>query len=131
MRPVMLLLALLALAGSAHAQDWTTIPLGTTAELYAVENTNLAPRWVVGAGGFAALSNAARTTWTRMAPGTTAALYSVAEPIPGEVWMGAGQGVVRIRGGWLWVFAFQAQCPSGSMRVAGLDFLRLAIFSSS
>lgn len=43
-------IALLVLATPVIAQDWTQIPLDTTADLYAVENTYLPKHWVVGVG---------------------------------------------------------------------------------
>lgn len=87
---------------TATAQDWTHIPLDTSADLYAVENTYLANHWVVGAGGFGARSNDARTSWTTIDTGTDADLFSVQEPGASEVYMGAGEGVVRLRvyNGW-------------------------------
>lgn len=95
MRSLSLLLSLCA--ATADAQNWTPVPLNTSADLFAIENTHLPRHWVVGASGFAAWSNDDRTDWTIMDPGTQANLYAVAEPAGLDVWMGAGQGVVRRR----------------------------------
>jgi photosystem II stability/assembly factor-like uncharacterized protein len=88
---------LLLCASATAAQDWTRIPLDTSADLYAIENTYLPKHWVVGAGGFGALSNDSRTAWTTMETGTEADLFSVQEPGAFEVYMGAEGGVVRLR----------------------------------
>jgi photosystem II stability/assembly factor-like uncharacterized protein len=79
----------------AAADDWTAVPLGTPADIYAIENTWTSNHWVVGANGFAARSNGERTEWTIQNPNTTAALYSVVGGA-NEAWMGAGAGVVRL-----------------------------------
>lgn len=109
MRTLILLLCLSF--ATARAQEWTPIPLGTSADLYAIENTYLSPHWVVGAGGFAARSNNDRSQWVRQDLQTQAALYSVQEPTGSEVYMGAGQGVVRLR---VYQFLFERDLPSQS-----------------
>ena len=45
-------IVLLSLAApSAGAQDWTTLPLGTSSDLRAIEKTSFSQRYVVGDGG--------------------------------------------------------------------------------
>jgi photosystem II stability/assembly factor-like uncharacterized protein len=107
MRALILLLCLVC--SPAWADDWTTIPLGSSADLYAIGNTGVSNRWVVGEGGFAARSNADRTAWTIIDAGTNANLYSVSQPGMFEVFMGAGGGTVRLRiyNGW-----FERDIPS-------------------
>lgn len=109
MRALIMILSLSC--SSAWADDWTVVPLGTSSDLYAIENMVLGNTWVVGANGFAARSNDTRTAWTTMDPGTEANLYSVCEPGAFEVYMGAGEGVVRLRvyNGW-----FERDIPSAS-----------------
>ena len=111
MRGLVLILSLSLCLGSfsvpVEADDWTAVPLGTPADLYAM-NTFLSNHWVVGANGFAARSNADRTEWTIQNTNTNAALYSVVGGA-NEAWMGAGTGVVRLRvyNGW-----FERDVPS-------------------
>ena len=102
------LLLLVSSTVSADAGDWTQIPLGTSANLYAIGNTWTSNHLVVGANGFVARSDSTRTHWTTLDPGTSADLYSVVE-LANEAWMGAGQGVVRLRvyNGW-----FERDLPS-------------------
>lgn len=96
------LLTLLAPAPS-RAQDWTVVPLGTTADILAIENGSFAERWVVGAQGFVAQSSLGRTVWTTVSVGTTADLLSVHQPSLGQVWVGAGAGTVRLKSGTDWL----------------------------
>jgi photosystem II stability/assembly factor-like uncharacterized protein len=102
MTRIFLLLLSFTYATTASAQDWTTIPLGTTADIYAVQNTYLSRHWVVGDQGFAAWSNADRTAWVSIPTGTNAQLFSVQEPTGSAVYFGAGAGRVRFRvyNGW-------------------------------
>jgi photosystem II stability/assembly factor-like uncharacterized protein len=101
-RTFLFLLCFFAYATTARAQDWTTIPLGTSADIYAIENTPLARHWVAGDQGFAAWSNADRTAWVSFPTGTNAKLFSVQEPTGFAVYFGAGGGRVRFRvyNGW-------------------------------
>jgi photosystem II stability/assembly factor-like uncharacterized protein len=103
-----LLLLCLACA-TARAQDWTTIPLGTSADIYAVENTYLPRHWVSGGRGFAAWSNDDRSGWTSVATGTDAQLFSVQEPTGSAVYFGAGGGRVRFH---VYQFWFDRNLPS-------------------
>ena len=109
MRARILLLCICFFSARADAGDWTAIPLGTNADLYAIENSFLTNHWVVGANGFAARSNADRTEWIIQNPGTNAALYSVVAPGMSEVWMGAGTGVARM---WLYAGWLNKDLPS-------------------
>src|SRR5512143_3046595 len=103
-------LLLLSLAcATARAQDWMTIPLGTSADIYAVENTYLPRHWVSGAQGFAAWSNDDRSQWTFVDTGTDAQLFSVQEPTGSAVWFGAGGGRVRLH---VYQFWFDRDLPS-------------------
>jgi hypothetical protein len=100
---------------SASAQDWIPVPLGTTYDIYAIENTYLAPHWVSGAHGFAARSNDSRSSWTAIETGTAADFLSVQEPGAGEVWFGAGGGTVRLR---VYQFWFDRNVPdNGDFRL--------------
>lgn len=73
---------------------------GTTADLYAVEDdiwgTPIAP-WIVGAGGYAALPNAALTVWTPVGLGLTSDLHDVQQPGAQETWFAGDNGVVDFR----------------------------------
>ncbi len=111
-----LLVSFVWLAGdSASAQNWMPVPLGTTYDIYAIENTYLAARWVSGAHGFAARSNDSRSNWTTIETGTAADFFSVQEPGAGEVWFGAGGGTVRLR---VYQFWFDRNLPdNGDFRL--------------
>lgn len=90
-------------AGSmAQAQDWTTIPLGTSSDILAIENTSFSEKWIVGENGYAALSSGGRTVWNQVDVGTTTDLLSVHQPSSGQVWAGAQDGVVRRKIGANW-----------------------------
>jgi photosystem II stability/assembly factor-like uncharacterized protein len=95
----LLLMLLPVLAGG---QVWSPIALGTNETIRMVENTSFSARWVVGTGGFAAQSDHLREVWTTVDVGTSADLLSVIQPVSGQVWLGAGDGVVRrlVSGDW-------------------------------
>ena len=94
MRPLIAAL-LLALALPALAQDWTPVSTGTSATLLSLENGSSSDLYVVGAGGFALLSDLGRENWSPFSVGTTADLYSVVRTSAAEIWFGAGDGRVR------------------------------------
>ena len=86
---------LLLIAAAAAAQDWTLVPLGTTADILHIEDHSGTMLWAVGRGGFATKSDVAHEIWTQQDVGTSADLNSVLQPASGQVWLGAGAGVVR------------------------------------
>lgn len=88
-------LALALFALPALASDWEEIALGTTADLLGL-NSSFAGVYVVGRGGFAALSDFTRTVWTPVNTGTASDLISVHQPSSGQVWVGASGGDVQI-----------------------------------
>jgi hypothetical protein len=98
-RTLSLLLLSLACA-TARAQDWTTIPLGTSADLYAVQNTYLTRHWVVGAQGFAGWSNDDRSSWTFVQTGVDTQLFSVQEPTGNAVYFGVEHVLTSARSPW-------------------------------
>jgi photosystem II stability/assembly factor-like uncharacterized protein len=89
-------------AATAHAQEWTVIPLGTSADLQAIEKTSFSSRYLVGDGGFVAHSDATQFIWTPVSTGTTADLLAVHQPASGQAWVSGDAGVVRrlISGTW-------------------------------
>jgi photosystem II stability/assembly factor-like uncharacterized protein len=98
-RAFLFLLAVLALP--AAAQDWTTIPLGTTADLHDVWHAgggHSGLGYVVGDGGFVA-SSPDNLTWTPESVGTSADLRSIVQPSGGQVWVSGAAGTVRLRDG--------------------------------
>jgi photosystem II stability/assembly factor-like uncharacterized protein len=99
----LLVLVTVVPAAPGRAQDWTIIPTGTMADILAVENTAFAEKWIVGTGGFAAQSSLGRTVWTTVSVGTASDLHSVVQPSSGQVWVGAGQGTVRLKSGTEWL----------------------------
>ncbi len=68
-----------------------------------VENTSFSEKWVVGRDGYAAQSSGGRTIWTQVDVGTNADLPSIHQPSSGQVWVGAGGGVVRLKSGDQWL----------------------------
>ncbi len=92
----------LVAGGMAQAQDWTTVPLGTSSDIVAIENTSFSEKWIVGENGYAALSSGGRTVWNQVDVGTTTDLLSVHQPSAGQVWTGAQDGVVRRKIGSNW-----------------------------
>ena len=109
MRSLLPLLPLLPLLlassgpGPARAQDWTTIPVGTTSDLRALEKTSFSQRYVVGDGGFVAQSTGGdQTIWNPVSAGTSANLLAIHQPSFGQVWVSGEAGTVRrlISGTW-------------------------------
>jgi len=97
----------LAVAGSlatapVSAQEWTVIPLGTSADLRALEKTSFSQRYLVGDGGFVAQSDATQLVWTPVNVGSSADLLAVHQPAFGQAWIGGAGGVVRrlVSGSW-------------------------------
>jgi len=102
--PLSLLLLATSAALPAGAQNWTTIPLGTTSALRALEKTSFAQRYVVGDSGFVAQStDGTQTAWTTIDAGTNADLLSVHQSSLGAVWVGGAAGLSRrlISGSWV------------------------------
>lgn len=97
-----LLAAPLVLPAGPAAQDWTTIPLGTGANLNAIQHTSFSTRYLVGDGGTVFKSNTTRTVWTPVDVGTSADLQGVHEPSSGQVWVGGSVGTVRLTFGTTW-----------------------------
>ena len=91
------ILLVIALVAPASAQDWTAIPLGTTATLRDLAPTFLGV-WVVGDGGFAARSASAdnRAAWSTQDVLTSADLASAIEISAGQLWITGDGGVVRL-----------------------------------
>lgn len=101
--PVLALaLAALGDAPPVGAQDWTTIPLGTTANLLELEKFSWNQRYVVGEGGTAFQSDGTRTVWTPVAHGMTSDLTNILQPASGQVWLGATAGDVRVKVAGVW-----------------------------
>jgi photosystem II stability/assembly factor-like uncharacterized protein len=106
MRSLLPLLPLLLASSGlapARAQDWTTIPLGTSADLRAIEKTSFSQRYVVGDGGFVAQSTGGdQTVWNPVNAGTGADLLAVHQPAFGQAWVSGEAGTVRrlINGTW-------------------------------
>jgi photosystem II stability/assembly factor-like uncharacterized protein len=95
---LLLSLVLACAAAPAQAAHWTPLSSGTTQDLLGIEDDNWGPGvgpWIVGAGGYAASPNAARTVWTPLALGTSANLRCVLQPGVGEIWVGGDNGTVR------------------------------------
>jgi len=88
------LMASLLLSTSAFAQDWTALDSGTVGTIRDIE-TSFSEYWIVGDGGFVALSDVARTTWTPLDIGTTTDLYSVRRPASTQFWVSGANGLVR------------------------------------
>lgn len=91
-----ILLAIAPIA-SASAQDWTVIPLGTTANLRDLAPTFLGV-WVVGDDGFAARSASVANlaAWSTQDVLTSADLLSAIEISAGQLWITGEGGVVRL-----------------------------------
>lgn len=80
----------------ARSQDWTTLSLGTTSDLNAIEKTSFSVRYIVGDGGFAAQStDITQATWNTVNVGTTADLLAIHQPAFGQVWMSGDAGTCR------------------------------------
>lgn len=93
-RTLLLLFAVLALPASA--QDWTTVPVGTTNDLHALLQAGSGFRgYVAGDDGFVA-SSQDNLTWAPTDVGTAADLLSLLQPAEGQVWMSGQAGVVRV-----------------------------------
>ena len=95
----MLLLVLLVtvgtLATSAHAQNWTVIPLPTTQSINAI-NSSFSNRFIVGDSGFVAESDASLLNWTQIDVGTSADLLALHRPAGGQVWVSGDGGAGRV-----------------------------------
>ncbi|MGQ0722799.1 MAG: YCF48-related protein [Candidatus Eiseniibacteriota bacterium] len=83
------------IAPSAHAQDWTVIPLGTSASLRAIEKSSHSQRYVVGDAGFVAQSDPTQLVWTPVSVGSTDDLLAVHQPSAGQAWISGAGGAVR------------------------------------
>jgi hypothetical protein len=96
-RTIFVLLALFALP--AAAQDWTTVPLGTTDDLHDIHHAGggHGTGAVTGDGGFLATSPD-NLTWTAQNVGTSADLFSLL----GEEWVGGAAGTVRVKRFGVW-----------------------------
>jgi photosystem II stability/assembly factor-like uncharacterized protein len=98
----LLLPMLFALTSTAAAQDWALVPLGTSVDILAIENTSFPEKIVVGRDGFVAQSSSGRTAWTPIDVGTSLDLLSVHQPSLGQLWVGGEAGVVRRKIGGSW-----------------------------
>jgi photosystem II stability/assembly factor-like uncharacterized protein len=102
MRARCILAIALTIPPSAHAQDWTVIPLGTSSNLRAIEKSSNSQRFLVGDGGFAAQSDPTQFVWTPVSVGSTDDLLAVHQPSAGQVWISGAGGVVRLLVAGLW-----------------------------
>jgi len=92
----------LAVPAASPAQDWTVLPLGTTADFNAIQHTSFSTRYLVGDGGTVFLSNTSRTVWSPVDVSTAADLLAVHEPSSGQVWIAGGDGTARVRLSGVW-----------------------------
>ncbi|MEZ4647546.1 MAG: T9SS type A sorting domain-containing protein [Candidatus Eisenbacteria bacterium] len=88
-------LSLGLLGGTAEAQDWTVVPLPTTADLHEID-AGFAARYVVGDGGFVAVSDGSLTNWTQVDVGTTVNLLDVVRQASSEIWITGEAGTTRV-----------------------------------
>ncbi|MEZ5064397.1 MAG: YCF48-related protein [bacterium] len=96
MRPLLPLVAVTVLAAPASAQDWVTIPLGTTSDVNALERTSFGQIIAVGDAGLALQStDDTQTVWMPLAVGTSADLLAVHQPSWTQIWIGGSGGTVR------------------------------------
>jgi photosystem II stability/assembly factor-like uncharacterized protein len=113
--PAALALAVFFATAPAFAQNWTTVPLGTTEDILVFQNTSFSERWVAGSNGFVARSSMGITVWTPVSIGTTADLSSILESSSGNAWIGGEGGAVRVQSGVSWLIR---NVPSGGQNVS-------------
>jgi photosystem II stability/assembly factor-like uncharacterized protein len=95
-RTLLLLALLVSFTLPTVAQDWTTVPVGTTNDLHALlAATSGFTGYVAGDGGFVA-SSLDNLTWTPENVGTSADLLSMLQPASDQVWVSGAAGVVRV-----------------------------------
>lgn len=83
-------------AATAAGTDWTTINLGTSEDLVFIQKGSTSYRYVVGTGGFVALSpDGNMTTWNPVMIGTSQDLLSVHEVSAGDAWISGAAGTGR------------------------------------
>lgn len=113
--PAALAVTLISSAVPALAQNWTSVPLGTSEDILVFQKTSFSEKWIAGANGFVAQSSLGITVWTPVSIGTTADLVSILEPSSGIVWIGGEGGAVRVKSGVNWLVR---DVPSGGQNVS-------------
>ncbi len=103
MNRIFLLVALLAsFVLPAAAQDWTTVPVGTTNDLHAiVPSPGFSPAYIAGDNGFVA-STFDLLVWTPVNVGTSAHLLSLLQPAGGQVWVSGADNTLRVLSFGIW-----------------------------
>ncbi|MCA9758079.1 MAG: T9SS type A sorting domain-containing protein [Candidatus Eisenbacteria bacterium] len=83
------------LGGTAEAQNWPVVPLPTTADLHEID-AGFSNRYVVGDGGFVAVSDGGLVNWAQVDIGTSADLLDVVRQASSEVWITGTAGTTRV-----------------------------------
>jgi photosystem II stability/assembly factor-like uncharacterized protein len=97
MRLIFLLVISLVVTLPAHAQVWTTIPLGSSSTIRTiVEGGGFSDLYLVGDNGLVAKSDATRTVWTLLNPLTSVDLLSGRRPTSSQFWASGENGVIRV-----------------------------------
>ncbi|MCZ6569688.1 MAG: YCF48-related protein [Deltaproteobacteria bacterium] len=97
MRLFLLLVASAAITLPAHAQSWTTFPLGTSSTVRHIVEAGSSTIYLVGDNGLVSLSDITHTVWTLENPLTSVDLFSVRRPASSQVWVSGEAGVVHVK----------------------------------